>query len=498
MSDIFLSYKSKDQAKAQIIAEALERNGYSVWWDRVIPPGRTFDEVIEEELDAAKCMVVLWSKESVKSEWVRTEASEGKRRKILIPVLIEDVTPPLAFRLIEAAKLIDWDGTLPNPEFDLLVGSVSRMLGKVPAPETEIQKTGDQGEEERKKTEINKQEEERAEKEKQERLQKEGKDRLKKEKERQKEQRRGVIKDAIQENIHTVKRKVGKEMIIAVVLIFSILLVGYWIFPITDGPNGTNGPGETPTPIPETSTPTPSTPSPTPIPKYSTNSIDMEFVLIPAGEFDMGSPSSEVGRQDNEGSVHQVTISEPFYMSKYEVTQKQWREVMGSNPSYNKGDDLPVEYISWNEVQEFITKLNEREGSVKYRLPSEAEWEYAARAGTTTRYSFSDDESDLAYYAWYHENSEGSTHPVGQKMPNPWGLYDMHGNVYEWVQDEWHDSYDRAPTNGSAWESGDGAPRVFRCGSWCYVAEDCRSAARRYHGPGTLYACLGFRLLQEV
>ena len=224
----------------------------------------------------------------------------------------------------------------------------------------------------------------------------------------------------------------------------------------------------------------------------------MEFVLIPAGEFDMGSPSSEVGRQDNEGSVHQVTISEPFYMSKYEVTQKQWREVMGSNPSYNKGDDLPVEYISWNEVQEFITKLNEREGSVKYRLPSEAEWEYAARAGTTTRYSFSDDESDLAYYAWYHENSEGSTHPVGQKMPNPWGLYDMHGNVYEWVQDEWHDSYDRAPTNGSAWESGDGARRVFRCGSWCYVAEDCRSAARRYHGPGTLYACLGFRLLQEV
>ncbi|HUV81599.1 MAG TPA: toll/interleukin-1 receptor domain-containing protein, partial [archaeon] len=127
MSDIFLSYKSEDRAKAQIIAEALERNGYSVWWDRVIPPGRTFDKVIEEELAAANCMVILWSEESVKSEWVRTEASEGKRRKILIPVLIEDVTPPFAFRLIEAAKLIDWDGTVPNPEFDLLLGSVSRM-----------------------------------------------------------------------------------------------------------------------------------------------------------------------------------------------------------------------------------------------------------------------------------------------------------------------------------------------------------------------------------
>ena len=150
-SDIFLSYKSKDRAKAQIIAKALESHGYSVWWDRIILPGQTFEDVIEEELTAANCIVVLWSKESVKSKWVRTEASEGKRRKIFIPVLIEDVTPPLAFRLIEAAKLIDWDGTKPNPEFDLLVGSVSRKLGKVPAPETEIQKTGDQGEEERKK-----------------------------------------------------------------------------------------------------------------------------------------------------------------------------------------------------------------------------------------------------------------------------------------------------------------------------------------------------------
>ena len=229
MSDIFLSYKSEDRAKAQIIAEALEKNGYSVWWDRVIPPGRTFDEVIEEELAAAKCLVVLWSEKSVNSKWIRTEAAEGDRRGILIPVLIEDVTPPFAFRLVEAAKLIDWDGTVPNPEFDLLLESVSRMLGKEPAPEMGIQKPGDQEEDERKKAEVIKAEKERAEEEKQKRLQKEEKDKLKKEKERQKELRRVAIKDAIQENIHTVKRKVSKEMIIAVVLIFSILVVGYWI-----------------------------------------------------------------------------------------------------------------------------------------------------------------------------------------------------------------------------------------------------------------------------
>jgi formylglycine-generating enzyme required for sulfatase activity len=498
MGDIFLSYKSEDRAKAQIIAEAMERNGYSVWWDRIIPPGRTWDEVIEEELAAANCMVILWSKESVKSEWVRTEASEGKRRKILIPVLIEDVTPPFAFRLIEAAKLIDWDGTVPNPEFDLLLGSVSRMLGKEPAPEMEIQKMGDQEEDERKKAEVIKAEEARAEEEKQKRLQKEEKDKLKKEKERQKELRRVAIKDAIQENIHAVKRKVSKEKIIALLLIFCILLVGYWVFPSIDVPNRTNGHRETPTPILETSTPTPSTPSPTPIPKYSTNSIDMEFVLIPAGEFDMGSQSSEVGRYDDEGPVHHVTISEDFYMSKYEVTQKQWREVMGSAPSYFKGDDLPVEQISWDDVQDFIRELNKKENTDIYRLPTEAEWEYAARAGTITRYSFGDDGSDLGDYAWYIGNSAEKTHPVGQRKPNSWGLYDMHGNVYEWVQDKWHSSYEGAPADGSAWEDGSGAFRVFRGGSWGRNAEFCRSAVRDGSVPGFRADILGFRLLKEL
>jgi formylglycine-generating enzyme required for sulfatase activity len=171
------------------------------------------------------------------------------------------------------------------------------------------------------------------------------------------------------------------------------------------------------------------------IPLTYNNSIDMGFVQIPAGDFDMGSPSNEEGRWDNEGPVHQVNISKAFYMSKYEVTQKQWRDVMGSSPSYFKGDDLPVESVSWNDVQDFIKKLNEKEGGNKYRLPSEAEWEYAARAGTATRYSFGDDESKLGDYAWYMVNSGDKTHDVGQKKPNPWGLYDMHGNVWEWVQD---------------------------------------------------------------
>ncbi|MCZ7381565.1 MAG: formylglycine-generating enzyme family protein [Candidatus Methanoperedens sp.] len=228
-----------------------------------------------------------------------------------------------------------------------------------------------------------------------------------------------------------------------------------------------------------------------------TNSIGMEFVLIPAGEFDMGSPSNELGRYDDEGPVHRVKISNAFYMGKYEVTQKQWNEVMENNPSNFKGDNLPVEEVSWDDVQEFIKKLNKKEGTNKYRLPSEAEWEYAARAGTITRYSFGDDESKLGEYAWFYENSGNKTHPVGQKKPNPWGLYDIYGNVWEWVQDRYHNNYNGAPTDGSAWESGSAYP-ISRGGSWVWDSRHSRSAVHGFVNPGYRSRIdLGFRLLRS-
>ena len=223
------------------------------------------------------------------------------------------------------------------------------------------------------------------------------------------------------------------------------------------------------------------------------NSIGMKFTMIPAGEFYLGSEES-----DDKESVHKVKINNPFYFGTYPVTQREWKAVMGDKPSSFKGDDLPVEQVSWDDVQEFIKKLNEKEGTEKYRLPSEAEWEYACRAGTTTRYSFGDSELELEDYAWYSKNSEGKTHPVGQKKPNLWGLYDMHGNVWEWVQDEWHNRYDRIPTDGSVWESGDGARRVIRGGGWFRDAEFCRSAVRDHRGSHDRRGALGFRLLQEL
>ncbi|MEA3325647.1 MAG: formylglycine-generating enzyme family protein [Euryarchaeota archaeon] len=154
---------------------------------------------------------------------------------------------------------------------------------------------------------------------------------------------------------------------------------------------------------------------------------------------------------------------------------------------------------AWNAVQEFIRKLNNKEGTDKYRLPSEAEWEYACRAGTTTRYSFGDSESKLGDYAWYDDSSDDrKTYPVGQKKPNSYGLYDMHGNVWEWVQDRYHYDYDGAPTDGSAWEIGDGAYWVSRGGSWRSIAGYCRSSHRLGGGPGSRADSLGFRLLEET
>jgi len=231
---------------------------------------------------------------------------------------------------------------------------------------------------------------------------------------------------------------------------------------------------------------------------FTSPSTGMEFILIKEGEFMMGSPLNEKSRYDNESPVHNVKIEKSFYMSKYPVTQKQWMAVMSDNPSSYKGDERPVESVSWKDVQEFVKKLNEREDMDKYLLPSEAEWEYACRAGTTTRYSFGDDESKLNEYGWYDKNSGSETHPVGQKNPNPWNLYDMHGNVFEWVQDRWHDNYEGAPSDGSAWEDGSSSIRVIRGGCWFRNARFCRSADRDGNNSDNHISFVGFRLLRKL
>ena len=183
-------------------------------------------------------------------------------------------------------------------------------------------------------------------------------------------------------------------------------------------------------------------------------------------------------------------------MGKFEVTQAQWETVMGNNPSWFKGANRPVEQVSWNDAQAFLKKLNA--ASVQFRLPSEAEWEYAARAGTQTAYSFGDDPARLGEYAWYgYENNAGKqTHPVGQKKPNAFGLYDMHGNVWEWVADTYHDNYTGAPTDGSVWGNlDDTKAKVLRGGSWSLNQNRCRSASRHGYDPDGQDSNLGCRVV---
>jgi len=224
-----------------------------------------------------------------------------------------------------------------------------------------------------------------------------------------------------------------------------------------------------------------------------TNSIGMEFVLLQAGEFQMGASD---GAKD-EQPVHTVRISKPFYLGQYEVTQAQWQAVMGNNPSRFTGDPArPVENVSWEDVQEFIRRLNTKESGVTYRLPTEAEWEYAARAGTKRAYSFGNDKSQLSQYAWYGDTSGSQTHPGGKLKPNAWGLYDMHGNVWEWVQD-WYWPYTADAAVDPAGPSS-GSSRVLRGGGWDRGASYCRSAYRGGAAPGDRRTARGFRLLRMV
>jgi formylglycine-generating enzyme required for sulfatase activity len=190
-----------------------------------------------------------------------------------------------------------------------------------------------------------------------------------------------------------------------------------------------------------------------------------------------------------------------FELMTTEVTQGLWEEVMGSNPAhdYGVGSGYPVYFVSWNDCREFIDRLNSLDTEYEYRLPSEAEWEYACRAGTATRFYWGDDPDGLliGQYCWYADNSADGTQPVGQKLPNAWGLYDMSGNVWEWCEDGYHDTYDGAPTDGSAWVSPAGSLRVDRGGSWGIRTQYCSSASRSNFDPGSAVGNLGFRLARS-
>jgi formylglycine-generating enzyme required for sulfatase activity len=246
-----------------------------------------------------------------------------------------------------------------------------------------------------------------------------------------------------------------------------------------------------------------------------TNTFGMTFNNIPAGTFTMGSPETEEGRSNNE-TQHKVTITKTFYMQTTEVTQGQWKALMATEPWKGKssepwtgknfvkeGPSYAASYVNWDDATAYCKKLSEKEGKT-YRLPTEAEWEYACRAGTETRWSFGDDEKELGDYAWYRENAwdidERYSHQVGLKKPNAFGLYDMHGNVHEWCYD-YHgkDYYKESPEKdppGPAFDVIIG--RVFRGGSWNVNSRNSRSARRVWFYAADRDINFGFRLVREL
>ena len=298
-------------------------------------------------------------------------------------------------------------------------------------------------------------------------------------------------------------------MLILAVVTSGILALSWWKSKpperrATDQP-GISIPMPSEQPNPREASPTPgptSTPPPVTTGRFKVDRTPIGYMVtlgqngtlgliaLRGGTFTMGSENG----LDNEKPVHQVTV-QPFNIGRTEVTQAQWRAVMGSLPDVGfKGDDRPVERVSWYDARDFCRKLSELTG-YQFRLPTEAEWEYAVRGGTTTEYSFGDDRKDLDRYAWNRNNSNGQTHPVGTKLPNPFGLYDMHGNVWEWVEDHYHDSYQGAPTDGSAWRTDrEDSSRVLRGGSWHYIGS-YRSADRINYHPDFRINDYGFRVV---
>ena len=379
MSDIFISYKREEQPVARKLANALESEGWTVWWDPRLRAGERFNDVIEKALKESKCVVVMWSKLSVESLYVKDEATYALKRNKLVPVMIEEVELPFRFEELHTPSLRGWDDSKDASDFRKLVEDIAAIVG---SPVIEA------------------------------------------------------------------KHKADEE-------------------------------------------------------KERTRAREPKIVEIPPGTFRMGDDGDK-----SRLPVHPVRFIRDFAIGKYEVTFEEYDRFArstGRDLPHDEGwgrGQRPVINVSWNDAVEY-TKWLSAETAQRYRLLSEAEWEYAARsAGKEEKWAGTSREEELNKYAWYDANSGDKTQPVGSKNPNAFGLYDMSGNVWEWVQDCWHNNYDGAPTDGSAWgreNDGDYSLRVIRGGSWYSIQDDllvfCRGKGEAPHGPTNI---IGFRLARDL
>lgn len=487
MSDeirIFISYAREDQPRVRELYDLLVEAGYHPWLDREhLLPGQQWEPIIKRALKQSHFALVCLSATSInKRGFLQKEIKQALEQALekfeddvwLIPARLDDCDVPDALAHIQWVDLFDDDGLqqllaamnyqlnkqgITPPSGLAKPKSVSAPLSvkppePVPEPTPEKPKSAPEPKQEKPYSQPAKPLE---------------------------------LKPTDVASVRTspsrsflTKSRAG----IASVVVAAMVLLGYGLWPDSKPDSIPNYP------------PIQSTSQANSVTENLAAGITIEMVNLPGGEFTMGANDGE----SDEKPPHQVKLS-PFAIGKYEVTQAQWKAVMADNPSrFNWSDDLPVENVSWNMVQDFLRRLNG-----KFRLPTEAEWEYAARAGSQNRYSFGDDAGQLHNYAWFWDNSDFAmqakqTHPVGRLKPNAFGLFDMHGNVWEWCSDWYGEKYYQdCKSQGVVTDPPGpraGASRVLRGGGWANVAVDCRSALRSDGAPGSRGDILGFRLVR--
>jgi len=483
MTDIFISYSRKDVEMVSILARTLEETGYSVWWDvSGLHGGQSFAKVIQQKLNEAKCAIVVWSPDSVESNWVHSEATLADNRGILLTAVYREASAPMPFNNRHNEDLRGWNGNVFNEGFQKLIKAVHRLC---PIPSG---------------------------------------------KHRQAEaEPLAQVPDAT--TVCSIKTDSGSSGSVkkwgAGIVAIAVCTGGYYFYSQSQAPVAPASPAQTSLPQPTVS----SAQQDLMVSRQAEEvaaakkkaeeqqvALDAEkakkaasskvynlpnnltLLPIPAGEFMMGSDSG----QDNEKPVHKVTFAKSFWMSKTEITFDQYDayvKATGKSLPEDKGGwgrgSRPVIYVSWNDAQGYVKWLssNNDQGS-QCRLPSEAEWEYSARAGSITKYSWGDTigKNKANCRGCGSQWDKQKTAPVGSFPENAWGLHDMHGNVWEWVQDTYQASYEGAPSNGEARVKGDGL-RVLRGGSWFSTPLILRSAYRSYGSPDSRGDGFGFRVV---
>ena len=541
MTDVFISYKREDKAYARALAEALARRGLEVWWDVDLLPGERFTAEIEQVIERAKVAVVLWSERAIHSDYVLDEARLAKERGILVPARIDASQPPIGFRTVQIEDLSAWDAAPTSPVIAGLVDAVARRAGKAPEPDASDAETTDHlhgRDAEAKLWESIRTNPAPAVAEYRLYLDRYpdglfadlARLRLDALETQTAEAERRARQPAPMKLVAGATAVVG--LVLALLLVPPRLdeagsVVGAWfpdaietdetasdpVPPAGERDPDTTGEGKVVEEPVEADGATPAPARPEDLADLATFTDTLadgspcgfcpEMVVSPAGTFTMGSPPEEQGRDDDEGTQREVPV-ERFALGRTEVTFAQYDACVDAGGCAEPPDDegwgrgeRPVINVSWKDAQAYVDWLSQATGET-YRLPSEAEWEYAARAGTTTRFAFGD---ELSSSQANFRGNIGRTWEVGAGAANDWGLYDMHGNLWEWAEDCWHDSYEGAPEDASPWfqsHDGDCSRRVVRGGSWVNRPGDLRSASRGRGERDIRDYYLGFRVARTL